>query len=356
MDRSPDARPGPRAPYELGPVLQQIARTTARSLGFRTTVINLYRPAWDDFEVVVVHGTDEARRVLLGQPSSWEDWTPLLDARFERGGAYFIAHGEFDWTQDRLLVLRAGDRARSTGAGRLAPRGRAVRAAALGRRRAARASSSVDEPLDGRRPGDEQLDVLGAVAAHAALALEHAQQAAAEPTASAPRSSTCCASPRSSPSAARVDEMLARRLRRRPRRARLREGHASSCSPSDALLAAAPRSPRLGRDERSRARRAAARRARRLLDPAHAARRAACCSSPRGGRAAAPAPASARRLHRRPPTAAGRRAWNHHWLLVPLHDRDGRARRDDLGRRARRPPAARPTSSCRRCARSPTRR
>ena len=38
---------------------------------------------------------------------------------------------------------------------------------------------SVDEPIDGRRPTDERLDLLVGVAQHAALALEHAQQAAA---------------------------------------------------------------------------------------------------------------------------------------------------------------------------------
>jgi diguanylate cyclase (GGDEF)-like protein/putative nucleotidyltransferase with HDIG domain len=37
---------------------------------------------------------------------------------------------------------------------------------------------SVDEPADGRRPDDEKLDLLVGVAQHAALALEHAQEAA----------------------------------------------------------------------------------------------------------------------------------------------------------------------------------
>ena len=38
---------------------------------------------------------------------------------------------------------------------------------------------SVDEPASGRRPSDEELDLLVGVAQHASLALEHAQQAAA---------------------------------------------------------------------------------------------------------------------------------------------------------------------------------
>ena len=54
------------AGYDLEPVLRAVARTTAACLGFRTTVINLHRPAWDDFQTVVVEGSDEARDALLG--------------------------------------------------------------------------------------------------------------------------------------------------------------------------------------------------------------------------------------------------------------------------------------------------
>jgi GAF domain-containing protein len=163
--------------YDLEPVLRAVARTTAACLGYGTAVINLYRPAWDDFHTVVVEGNDEARRLLLGQSSTADDWVDLLDARFERRGAYLIEHGAFDWAEDRLttyvpaieptgepggwhpedalfVLLRSG-------AGEL-----------LG-------ILSVDEPTDGRRPTDEQLDLLVGMSQHAALALEHAQEAAA---------------------------------------------------------------------------------------------------------------------------------------------------------------------------------
>jgi diguanylate cyclase (GGDEF)-like protein len=167
----------PQSAYDLEPVLCAVARTTAACLGYGTAVINLYRPAWDDFHTVVVEGSEEARRLLLGQTSTADDWVDLLDARFERRGAYLIDHGAFDWTADRLtsyipagapsddpdawhpedalfVVLRSG-------AGEL-----------LG-------ILSVDEPVDGRRPSDEQLDLLVGMSQHAALALEHAQEAAA---------------------------------------------------------------------------------------------------------------------------------------------------------------------------------
>src|SRR5919197_1270174 len=70
--------------YDLEPVLRTVARTTAACLGFGTAVINLYRPAWDDFRTVVVEGSEDARHLLLGQTSTADDWAPLLDQRVER--------------------------------------------------------------------------------------------------------------------------------------------------------------------------------------------------------------------------------------------------------------------------------
>ena len=49
---------------EQSALLEAIADSIATSLGFHTVVINLYRPAWNDFEVTTVHGSDDARRAI----------------------------------------------------------------------------------------------------------------------------------------------------------------------------------------------------------------------------------------------------------------------------------------------------
>src|SRR2546421_3588628 len=85
-----------RAQGDLPELLGAIARTIAESLGYETVVINLYRPAWDDFCVTTVHGNDEARELLLGQLRGLESWEPLLAERFCRRGAYVVPAGEFD--------------------------------------------------------------------------------------------------------------------------------------------------------------------------------------------------------------------------------------------------------------------
>ena len=166
-----------RSAYEVEPVLQAVARTMQACLGFGTVVVNLHRPAWDDFETVVVVGSEDAGEALLGQTSSAEDWTPLLDPRFERRGAYHVKDGEYDWSQDPLatwvptMPASADPDAWSPEDALFVPL-RSAGGDILG-------ILSVDEPADGRRPDDERIDLIVGVAQHAALALEHAQQAAA---------------------------------------------------------------------------------------------------------------------------------------------------------------------------------
>jgi diguanylate cyclase (GGDEF)-like protein len=166
-----------RAGTEQSALLEAIAGSIATSLGFHTVVINLYRPAWNDFEVTTVHGSDDARRTLLGDTLDWDAWAPLLDERFERGGAYLIPHGAFDWgsdvgrryvpawepstdpdawhPDDELFVPMLHSDGHMLGI------------------------LSVGEPHTGVRPSDEELEVLAAVADHVALALQSFQEEAA---------------------------------------------------------------------------------------------------------------------------------------------------------------------------------
>jgi diguanylate cyclase (GGDEF)-like protein/PAS domain S-box-containing protein len=159
----------------LDDTLDAVARIVADSLGFRTVVINTYRPDGDDYEAVTVRGGDRVREVLLGQISAGRTWEPLLDPRFLSRGVYFIREGDIEhdpslgWytpdlppcDDDSEYTWRAGDALFATLDG-------------LGGRRYG--IISVDEPESGLRPDDQGLEVLAAIAAHAALAIESASQ------------------------------------------------------------------------------------------------------------------------------------------------------------------------------------
>ncbi|MFL5961587.1 MAG: PAS domain S-box protein [Gaiellaceae bacterium] len=162
-----------RTGEELPELLAAIARTVSDSLAFRTVVINLYRQEWDDFVVSTVYGSDEAREALLGQVRQVSDWEPLLDQRFLQRGAYLVPYGEFNWeslaayTPD--LPISDDPNAWHPDDALFAPmRGADGRLLGI---------LSVDEPISGRKPSGDEIDVLVAVSEHAALAVEATQEA-----------------------------------------------------------------------------------------------------------------------------------------------------------------------------------
>jgi PAS domain S-box-containing protein len=164
-----------RTGEELPELLAAIARAVSDSLAYRTVVINLYRREWDDFVVSTVYGSDEARESLLGQVRQVSDWEPLLDHRFLQRGAYLVRAGDFDWddyastTYTPSLSVTDDPNAWHPDDALFAPM-RGPDGELLG-------VLSVDEPISGRKPSGDEIDVLVAVSEHAALAVQSAQEA-----------------------------------------------------------------------------------------------------------------------------------------------------------------------------------
>ncbi|HSB38056.1 MAG TPA: sensor domain-containing diguanylate cyclase [Gaiellaceae bacterium] len=166
-----------RSGADVDSVLDAIARVVGETLGFQTVVLNVYRPEWDDFYVATVHGNDSVREALLGSVYEWGSWTPLLDDRFARAGAYFIPNDAFDWSQDHgNRFVPAGEPAVEGPEGwhpndELFVPLEHSDGGIVG-------IMSFGDPVDGRRPDDGQLATAAALASHAALALEAAQERA----------------------------------------------------------------------------------------------------------------------------------------------------------------------------------
>jgi diguanylate cyclase (GGDEF)-like protein len=160
----------------LDSVLSEIARTISEALGFQGVAFNLYRPAWDDFVVSTVHGSDAMCETLLGEAYDWSVWELPLQDRFQRRGAYFIPHGMVDWSDPELgaryvpeRAAAAGDDAWVAGDELFVPC-RHSDGHLLG-------IVSVGEPISGARPSDDQLDLLVAMVSLTARALQGAQEA-----------------------------------------------------------------------------------------------------------------------------------------------------------------------------------
>jgi diguanylate cyclase (GGDEF)-like protein len=160
----------------LDSVLSEIARTISESLGFEGVAFNLYRPAWDDFIVSTVHGSDAMCDALLGETYDWAVWEAPLEARFERRGAYFVPDGAIDWDAPELGARYVPEPSGHTGDDAWVPGDelfvpcRHSDGHLLG-------IVSVGEPVSGLRPSDDQLDLLVAIVSLTARALQSAQEA-----------------------------------------------------------------------------------------------------------------------------------------------------------------------------------
>ena len=162
-----------RTESDLSTVLSLIAKTVADVLGFGTVVLNLYRREWDDFCVTTVHGDEDVRKALLGSTYDWDEWTPLLDERFLRGGAYFIKHGEFDWAA-QIGKRYVPERSTSDDPDAWNPDDE-VFVPLYGAGDELLGILSVGDPVSGLRPTDEELGLLVGFAHYAAQALGAAQ-------------------------------------------------------------------------------------------------------------------------------------------------------------------------------------
>jgi len=164
-----------RAESDLPTVLSLIARTVAEVIGFGTVVLNLYRREWDDFCVTTVHGDKEVQRALLGSTYSRESWAQLLDDRFLRHGVFFIKHGEFDWESDTgkryVPVREVNDHADAWNPDD------EVFVPLYGPGDQLLGILSLGDPASGLRPSEEELGLLVGLAHYAAQALAAAQAA-----------------------------------------------------------------------------------------------------------------------------------------------------------------------------------
>jgi diguanylate cyclase (GGDEF)-like protein len=162
---------------QLADVLLTVCDTIRRITDFQNVVFNLYRPAWDDFEVVIVIGSDEARETLLGSFKSRQTCeAELFRPEFEEAPGVFLVPGEaaawdrvgISYTPD--VVPEDGEMSWANEDGLLV-RLEDSRSGTLG-------FLSIDEPRSGRRPNREAYRLLRAVCSHAEQVLESSQASA----------------------------------------------------------------------------------------------------------------------------------------------------------------------------------
>ncbi len=159
------------------PVLDALAQLIRSELSFQVVAINLLDEQRENFCAVAVEGDEEARRQLLGTSNPRREYDELLASeRYVRQGALWLEAGAYEWDDESRFWTPPAAAAPDPDAWHphdmlmLPLRGASGDVLGL---------VSVDQPLHGRRPDDNEIEVLMTVAAQAGLALEQAQRDAA---------------------------------------------------------------------------------------------------------------------------------------------------------------------------------
>jgi diguanylate cyclase (GGDEF)-like protein len=157
----------------IEPVLDALAKTIRSELSFQVVAARLLDRNSRQLKCVAVLGDDEAGKVLLGSVSPWREWEELIGSEHEREGAVWLPTGSHDWDGDSVVWMPPAAAGLDPDAWHpddmlLLPL-RDGHGNALG-------IITVDQPLGGRRPGDEELACLMAVTDHAGLAIAQVQR------------------------------------------------------------------------------------------------------------------------------------------------------------------------------------
>ncbi len=164
----------------LDDFLATVADTVCRTAGFTTVVLNMFRPAWDDYEVVLVVGSDESVDVLMGTTSPRSAFRRIFAHAEQRlPGVFFLDEQSGFW--DDLDDVFTPELPPSDGPDAWLP-GDGLLVFLSDSDGAPLAFLSMDEPASGRRPTDDDLRLLRAICSHAEQALESTKrsEAAAE--------------------------------------------------------------------------------------------------------------------------------------------------------------------------------
>ena len=170
------ARVSRESPLDV--VLETVADVVESVVGFSTLVVNIYRPEWDDFHVVLVRGPQESADALMHTCTSRERWLDdVLQPAIEivPGAFLLLAENHEVWARiDNVFTPRL-DLLPDVPDQWLAEDGLFVTLKASDGRLLG--ILSLDCPVSRRRPTKDDLEMAVAVANHAALALESAHDA-----------------------------------------------------------------------------------------------------------------------------------------------------------------------------------
>jgi diguanylate cyclase (GGDEF)-like protein len=159
-------------------VLRTVAETVRGIAGFGSVVLNVFRPAWDDYRVEFVLGSDQTRAEMEHRTTTLRGPLEELLALEQPllPGTYFINAESSFWSGfEGSYNTPVDQELESADAWR---EGDGLLVFLTDTARAPLGFLSMDAPHTGRRPTEDELRLIRAVALHAEQALESAQHTA----------------------------------------------------------------------------------------------------------------------------------------------------------------------------------
>ena len=172
----------PRSASEdsLEDFLITVAETVCRTADVSTVVLNLYRPAWDDYEAALVIGDDASVETLAGSTEPRSSFARIFsEAEQLLPGVFFITDESGFWADLGTVFTPEPTASDAPDAWKAGDGLLVFLSSADG---SPLGIISLDEPASGLRPSFQQLRLIRAICAHAEAALETTQrtEAAAE--------------------------------------------------------------------------------------------------------------------------------------------------------------------------------
>jgi diguanylate cyclase (GGDEF)-like protein len=169
LELSASAREDP-----LPSFLETVAEIVCQTAGFRAVVVNLFRPAWDDYEVALVIGQEESVTALMGTATPRARFRRIFaEAEQRLPGVFFLAEESVFWNDLDDVFTPDLSQSKDPDAWRS---GDGLLVFLSDSEGAPLGLISMDEPIDGRRPTDEDLRLVRAICSHAEQALESARR------------------------------------------------------------------------------------------------------------------------------------------------------------------------------------
>jgi len=154
--------------------LQTVAEIICRTAGFSTVALNLFRPAWDDYEAALVIGQEESVKLLMGTLTPRGAFRRIITEAEQRvPGVFFVSEESGLWDDLDDVFIPDLPESEDPDAWRS---GDGLLVFLSGSEGAPLGFVSMDEPIDGRRPTDEDLRLVRAICSHAEQALESARR------------------------------------------------------------------------------------------------------------------------------------------------------------------------------------